>query len=575
MRLRERTTTSNRRPTHRDSESFPKTLTLQEAALLTGTSPRVLWQEIRSGRVPFTIFAGQGGEGNSVLLRPEDLVRIGLLQGPPPTRPLVKAPQRLPTPPRKAGKSFRVGRLGRVVMAGLLGLLLIAGVAPWLTHTRMSRLAGPIASSGSTETSCEGKSSKAACRATAPRSPQQKASTSRSLSRSRGQSPSASRATAGSKVGSRSPLVSVAGSPVTAPGPSPGGYPTPPNIPSNCSRDVTPALTSWIASVPNNSTLMFPMGGCYRIDRSLAVSNRVGLTFEGSGTTFDGSHNANGTAPHWWIQHSSRITLKNMTVRGANPHAGAREGAYVPGMEWQSAYDLWGSEYILLDHVQAYDLYGDFVEITPMWVGQTPVTSSHITVQSSHFERSGRQGISVLGGNDVLIQNNYIGQVPHDILDIEPSFPSVPIRNIRFVGNRTGAVYLVWFANHGACNVAVSDVTITDNVMEAQATNDYSVVWIKPPAGCARRGPFTIQGNTFLVRQPPDAFDLTLTHDVRIRGNQVRFVFANRTRVLVGLHKSSRADVENNTVTADARDQVVFVTADADSDYFSSGNKRV
>jgi hypothetical protein len=338
---------------------------------------------------------------------------------------------------------------------------------------------------------------------------------------------------------------------------------------------VTAALLNWVRTVPDNSTLLFPMGGCYRIDHSLILVDRVGLTFNGNGTTFDGSHNTGGVARHWLLQHSSHITLRNMTVRGANPHAGAREGAYVPSMAGQAAYGIWGSENVLLDNVQAYDLYGDFVEINPFWYAHVPVASRHVTVQNSRFKRSGRQGISITGAQDVLIQNNYVGDVPHDILDMEPEVPAVAIDNVRFIGNRTGPVWLVWFANHGLCNAGVSNVTVADNVMEVQVINDYSAVWIKTPAGCARRGPFTFERNTFMVRQPPFAFQVQGTHDVLIRGNQVRFVYARRTRVLVNLEKSTRASVLNNTVTADYRDLVVFVTADGESDYVSSGNHRV
>lgn len=247
------------------------------------------------------------------------------------------------------------------------------------------------------------------------------------------------------------------------------------------------------------------------------------------------------------------------------------------GKEWQAAYSVTGSANVLLDKVQGYDLYGDFVEISPMWVKRDPITSRNVTVQNSHFERGGRQGVSVIGGESILIQNNYIGGVPHDILDLEPSFPTLPIRDVRFIGNRTGPVWLVWFANHGLCNTGVSNITIADNVMEVRASNDYPVVWVKPPVGCAKRGPFTIERNTLRVRQPIAAFDLAQTHHVLIRANRVLFEFAGpggRTRLLADMKKTTRARVLSNLVSADPRDKVSFARGDRESDYVSSGNKR-
>lgn len=338
---------------------------------------------------------------------------------------------------------------------------------------------------------------------------------------------------------------------------------------------MTADLVAWFRKVPNNKELNFRKGGCYRIDGTLVVSKRTGLTFNGNGATFDGKRNKNGKARHWAVQNSSRITLKNMTVRGANPRAGARKDGYRRGHEWQAAYGVYGSNYIVLDKVEAYDLYGDFVEIGAMWVGRNPVNARHITVQNSHFERSGRQGVAIIAGEDILIRDNYISGVPHDILDIEPAFPTLPVKNVRFVHNRTGSVWLVWFANHGHCNAGVSNITVSDNVMEELPSNDYALVWIKPPKGCARRGPFFFERNTLKVLRPSQAFSLLLTHDVLIRSNRVIFVHDNDARILADLKKSTRLRVVNNTVDADPRDKVVFVMADRESDYVSSGNRKI
>jgi len=56
----------------------------------------------------------------------------------------------------------------------------------------------------------------------------------------------------------------------------------PAGIPGNCSRDVTVALTNWIASAPNGSMLVFRSGGCYLVEGTLEVTQRRGLRINGN-----------------------------------------------------------------------------------------------------------------------------------------------------------------------------------------------------------------------------------------------------------------------------------------------------
>src|ERR1017187_1469429 len=43
----------------------------------------------------------------------------------------------------------------------------------------------------------------------------------------------------------------------------PNVYTPPSSIPSDCSKDVAPALNKWIATVPSNSTIQFASKACY------------------------------------------------------------------------------------------------------------------------------------------------------------------------------------------------------------------------------------------------------------------------------------------------------------------------
>jgi hypothetical protein len=230
---------------------------------------------------------------------------------------------------------------------------------------------------------------------------------------------------------------------------------------------------------------------------------------------------------------------------------------------------------VLLDHVKAFDVYGDFVDIEPDFKGRVPTTSRNVIVQDSHFERNGRMGIAVTGGEDVTIRNNYIGQVRHALLDLEPEWKDLSITNVRFTGNRTGAVWLLWIANAGICNAGVSNVRVDNNVMKQSA--GMPLLSVKTPDGCARRGPFTVEGNKLIARSSPRAaFDFGKARNATVKKNKLHFVADSRTRVFVNLIKSTRVSVVSNTITSDPKNKkIVIVKADRESDYQQSNNRRM
>ena len=95
----------------------------------------------------------------------------------------------------------------------------------------------------------------------------------------------------------------------------------------------------------------------------------------------------------------------------------------------------------MLDRVQAYDVYGDFV-----YVGWQ---SSDVTVQRSQFARNGRQGWTVNGAN-VLIQGNSITEVRRSTVDMEPALPTWATSNVVIRDNTVGPGRLLFFASLGA-----------------------------------------------------------------------------------------------------------------------------
>ncbi len=588
MRLRDRPTGTGSESPRETSEHLSETLTLLEAAALTNTDPDALWERIRSTGIPFTLVSGRRDRGASVLVNTGDLVGAGLLPGRQAPRLLSTVPSPRVAPPHPSLKGSRTKDRSTVwwaehrrVFVRAAMVLIVMALLPSVRGIPISGMLERVGLLEPSDGSPIGASHSAKARdKTMSRSHAPQGSTA-TLPRSNapGTATSPSRLPAGSAWGAPgsqgSAPLAPAGQPLGPPSsaPVPEGDQVPSGIPSNCSRDVTAALSSWIQTVPDNSTLIFPMNGCYRIDGTLTISRRTGLVLAGNGTTLYGKYHTVGTAPHVRVYLSKDITFMNMTVKGANPKAGIGDEAFQAKLQWEAAWEISGSEQITLTSVQAYDVFGDFVTIEPEWV-RTFHTARDITVQNSRFERNGRSGIAITGADRVTIKNNYIGQVRYALLNLEPQVATLPIDNVRFTGNRTGAARLPWMTNGGICNAGVSSIDVADNVMEAGS--GMPLFWVIPPSGCALRGPFTIERNSLIAQQSPyAAFSFTKSQDATVRSNEVRFDRDPRTRVLVNLAKSTRASVIDNVAMVDPRDTLLFVQADNESDYVSSGNRRM
>jgi hypothetical protein len=166
----------------------------------------------------------------------------------------------------------------------------------------------------------------------------------------------------------------------------------PASVASDCSADVTPALSKWISSVPDNSTLTLGKSACYQVDGSLAITNRRNLLLEGNGATLKATTRGTRTRIHFGIDNSENIIVRNLIVNGANLRAGATRPAYQEELEAQHGFNLGGVRHVLLDGVQASDVYGDFVYISSSGQGPTRgQPSDHVAVVRSRFTRSGRQ----------------------------------------------------------------------------------------------------------------------------------------------------------------------------------------
>jgi hypothetical protein len=111
----------------------------------------------------------------------------------------------------------------------------------------------------------------------------------------------------------------------------------PPGIDATGRADVTVALQRFIDDAPDGATIRFAADATYRIEGTLHILRRVGLTFDGRGATFVATEQTSDPdRAHWWIESSNDIQLTDLTIQGAHPNP----GTYVAAFEWQHGIQI-------------------------------------------------------------------------------------------------------------------------------------------------------------------------------------------------------------------------------------------
>ena len=266
----------------------------------------------------------------------------------------------------------------------------------------------------------------------------------------------------------------------------------PASVAADCSVDVTNSVAGWIQESPNGSTVRLGKNACYRVDGTVALVDRRHLTIDGNGATLRAVAPPGASRPHVVVQGGSHVTIRDLTVEGNNPGAGAVKSAYQPQFESQHGFSFLGVHHALLDRVAATKVHGDFVYIGSTGKEGDPSYrwSDDVRVTRSTFSGSGRQGISITAGKNVRIDHDEIGGVPRSLFDFESNTAAGGAIDVVVEHNSTGAAVNFWLANKGA-GLNTKRIVFDRNTME-QPTGGLVFVF-GPTSGY--RGPFTFTRN--------------------------------------------------------------------------------
>jgi hypothetical protein len=256
---------------------------------------------------------------------------------------------------------------------------------------------------------------------------------------------------------------------------------SPAGIDSSGRTDVSQAMAGFFASVPNGSTIDIP-AGTYLMSRTLLLQNRTNLVIRAAGATFTTTESNETLRPQLRLLNSRGITITGLTVRGTFAPGLAQNDA-----RWgQHGIDINSSSGVVLDGISVANVYGDLV-----YIGQRdggPV-SDGVTVRNCNLSRSGRQGFTMTGARNIVLQGCSLSDVMRSSIDMEPGRDAgMSVENVRITGNqvRNGRLYFVAARGHGPINNIVIENNNLSGMTMAMTMGDGD--------GGVRRG-WTITGN--------------------------------------------------------------------------------
>jgi hypothetical protein len=200
--------------------------------------------------------------------------------------------------------------------------------------------------------------------------------------------------------------------------PTTGVRTLPSSIPSDCSRNTEADITNFINSVPNGSTIQFPLNGCYKQENRIKIADKSNIVIDGNGSTFKKSSQGPNTAGgsgyngNWLILRANNVTIKNMTAIGGFETPGPRnlgEASKDPNaVEYNAGFGVYGGDGITITKVKTRNTWGDGVVIAnAAYIDNEPEEfSKNVRVTHSDFQKTFRMCFGPTSGTGIWFEDN-------------------------------------------------------------------------------------------------------------------------------------------------------------------------
>ena len=191
------------------------------------------------------------------------------------------------------------------------------------------------------------------------------------------------------------------------------------------------------------------------------MAGRQNLTFEGNGATIRAGGSGTNenfsifylspSSPSWTVNHG--ITIRNFKLVGNSTSPGvyqeAREGAHGVLVDGGTDFEI--------DNVTVSGVWGDC-----FYVGSW---TDGVSVHDSSCQSAGRNGVSIISGRNVVVEDSSLPTSGYCTFDIEPNTSSEGAQNVTFRNNTAGTWANAFFAADGAPGSRVDGVTVSGNTV--------------------------------------------------------------------------------------------------------------
>jgi Right handed beta helix region len=311
-------------------------------------------------------------------------------------------------------------------------------------------------------------------------------------------------------------------------------------IDASGATDVTAELQALFDRTPDGGVVQLERDADYRVEGTIVLRDRRDLVIDGGGARIFATTTGEPGRSQIRILGGSGLEIRSLAIQGANPHAGLDERAYVAKLEWQHGISLEGPTDVEIDRVNIHDTYGDHIFIG--WRVDDHRRTKRVWIHDSTFARSGRQGIAVIDGRDIVIERNRFTDMRRATVDLEPVGELV-VENVHIIDNEVGPGRLLFVPAAGGA--PINRIVIARNRLHGRPLT----IDVKTPEG-QRRRQFWVVDNTTDAIHHEGPLRFTRADGVVVRGNRQP---VGEGAALVSTTDSCDVRVEENDIAPSTR----------------------
>lgn len=245
-------------------------------------------------------------------------------------------------------------------------------------------------------------------------------------------------------------------------------YTVPGTIDHTGATNAAALLNTFVGTVPDGSIIDFAIpGGVYRMDSGLYFASRHNLIFEGNGTTtLESNGDAHEGSSLFNLNGDSDVAIRGFSLVGNSPTPGVHD----PANQWAYGVLLWGGSNIEITNVTTSAVWGDCLYVDN-W-------ANGVWYHDNHGISSGRMGVAIASGQNILVERNAFDVIAYGAFDIEPNLDTDVASNVKFLNNTVGSIpeargigFL--FGANGAAGSSISGVTVSGNTITGYGLDTY------------------------------------------------------------------------------------------------------